>query len=61
VFGQRAEDEQPGRIHLSIKTRVLKYDYCFDAGRAWGERAATGERRTVSGERKCRLSKVLSL
>ena len=61
VLGQRAEDEQPGRIHLSIKTRVLKYDYSFDVGRAWEERATAGERRAASGERKCRGSKVLSV
>src|SRR4029077_16438233 len=52
VLGQRTEDEQPGRIHLAIKTRVLKYDYSFDASRTWGGPATVGERRAASGERR---------
>ena len=34
VLRQRAQDEQPGRIHPGIKTRVLKYDYPSLSGHA---------------------------
>jgi hypothetical protein len=31
MLSQRAQDEQPGRVHSSIKTRVLKYDCLLSA------------------------------